>query len=76
MDQPPENTDKDLKEYLVRVLTSLESRVLNNNLFPTLTSLPVKPIKARLYYFSNAILPNITVEGFWAYIGGVWVKVS
>lgn len=43
---------------------------------PILTAIPAKPKIGKIYYFGNAILPNITVEGFWGYKSTGWVLLG
>jgi len=77
MEQPPINTDNQLKEYLFRQLLTLENRSLQLGNLEILTALPTKPSIGKVYYFANAILPSITVEGAWIYKStGVWTSLS
>ncbi len=67
MEQPPFTTSPELKEYLVRQLTSVNYKADDLGNLSILTALPAKPHVGKIYYFANAILPNITGEGAWVY---------
>jgi hypothetical protein len=76
MEQPPANTDTQLKEYLFRQLSILENKSLQLGNLTILTALPIKPIVGKIYYFANAILPSITYEGAWTYTSYGWTSAS
>jgi hypothetical protein len=76
MEQPPVNTDNQLKEYLFRQLLTLENRSLQLGNLEILTALPNKPSIGKVYYFANAILPSITYEGAWVYTSYGWTSLS
>lgn len=67
MEQPPDNTDIQLKEYLVRQLSALENQNLQLGNLAVLTALPTRPVVGKIYYFKNVIGTTITVEGAWVY---------
>ena len=67
MEQPPDNTDIQLKEYLVRQLSALENQNLQLGNLAVLTALPTRPVVGKIYYFANVIGTTITVEGAWVY---------
>ena len=77
MEQPPANTDNQLKEYLFRQLSALENQNLQLGNLPMLTALPTKPVVGKIYYFKNVIGTTITVEGAWVYKStGVWTLLG
>lgn len=77
MEQPPANTDNQLKEYLFRQLSVLENKSLQLGNLTVLTALPTKPTVGKIYYFANAILPSISGEGAWVYKStNVWVLLG
>ena len=76
MEQPPANTDNQLKEYLFRQLSVLENKSLQLGNLTILTTLPTKPTVGKIYYFANAILPSITYEGAWVYTSYGWTSLS
>ena len=67
MEQPPDNTDIQLKEYLVRQLSALENQNLQLGNLAVLTALPTRPVVGKIYYFKNVIGTTITVEGACVY---------
>ena len=67
MEQPPDNTDIQLKEYLVRQLSALENQNLQLGNLAVLTALPTRPVVGKIYYFKNVNGTTITVEGAWVY---------
>ena len=67
MEQPPDNTDTQLKEYLFRQLSALENQNLQLGNLAVLTALPTRPVVGKIYYFANVIGTTITVEGAWVY---------
>ena len=67
MEQPPDNTDIQLKEYLVRQLSALENQNLQLGNLAVLSALPTRPVVGKIYYFKNVIGTTITVEGAWVY---------
>jgi hypothetical protein len=76
MEQPPFTTSPELKEYLVRQLTSVNYKADDLGNLSALTALPAKPHIGKIYYFSNAILPDITYEGAWVYTSYGWTSLS
>ena len=77
MEQPPANTDNQLKEYLFRQLSALENKSLQLGNLTVLTALPTKPVVGKIYYFANAILPIIVAEGAYVYRStGVWTLLG
>ena len=76
MEQPPFTTSPELKEYLVRQLTSVNYKADDLGNLSALTALPAKPHIGKIYYFSNAILPYITYEGAWVYTSYGWTSLS
>ena len=80
MEQPPANTDTQLKEYLFRQLSALENQNLQLGNLAVLTALPTRPVVGKIYYFANALPPSISGEGAWIFksIGptGTWVLLG
>lgn len=76
MEQPPFTTSPELKEYLVRQLTSVNYKADDLGNLSILTALPNKPHVGKIYYFANAILPSITYEGAWVYTSYGWTSLS
>ena len=76
MEQPPFTTSPELKEYLVRQLTSVNYKADDLGNLSSLTALPAKPYVGKIYYFANAILPSITYEGAWVYTSYGWTSLS
>ena len=76
MEQPPNSTSPELKEYLYRQLTSLEYDINDLGRLPMLTTLPTKPKVGKVYYFKNTISPTITVEGVWTYKSSGWALLG
>lgn len=70
IEQPPFDTDPDLAEYLVRILRTLDNRDLS--VFGGLTAIPDKLADGKLYYFSQAVLPDIPSAGFYGRVLGAW----
>jgi hypothetical protein len=77
MEQPPDNTDGRLKEYLVRQLSKLQALVENSSALPVLSALPVKPLVGKIYYFDRIIPATaITSVGVWVYKPTGWVLLG
>jgi hypothetical protein len=75
MEQPPFTTPE-LKAYLVRQLTAVNYKADDLGNLNVLTALPAKPHVGKIYYFANAILPDITYEGAWVYTSYGWTSLS
>lgn len=75
MEQPPISPDA-LKEYVYRQLVGLESDINQLDKIQPRTAIPAKPIIGKIYYFSNIVLPAITVEGYWGYKSTGWVLIA
>ena len=77
MEQPPDNTDAKLTEYLFRQLSALENKSLQLGNLEILTALPTKPVVGKVYYFANVIGTTIIVEGAWVYKStNVWTLLG
>jgi hypothetical protein len=76
MEQPPFTTTPELKEYLVRQLTAVNYKADDLGNLNILTALPAKPHVGKIYYFANAILPDIAYEGAWVYTSYGWTSLS
>lgn len=77
MEQPPNNTDIYLKEYLTRVLSELETDIANNGKLTKRGVIPEKYIVGKMYYFTQAIAEEAIIdsEGFYGYTSTGWVKL-
>jgi len=58
----------------VRQFNDLNS--IDHQQMDVLRTLPERPSNGRIYYFDNAIAPNITSEGYWGYTSSGWVKLG
>jgi len=76
MEQPPINIDPALSEYLSRVLTNLENTQVSLDKIQPITIVPTRPVIGKIYYFSTAILPSITAEGYWGYKSTGWIQIA
>ena len=76
MEQPPFTTSPELKEYLVRQLTSVNYKADDLGNLSILTALPNKPHVGKIYYFANAILPTIVAEGAYVYRSTGWSSIT
>jgi|WetSurSiteA1Bulk_404760.scaffolds.fasta_scaffold320036_1 hypothetical protein len=66
-----------LRQFLEQQITRLENDIEIANQLSVRTALPTKPIKGKIYYFDNTILPTITVSGYWGYKGAnTWVLLG
>ena len=74
MEQVPLGIPEQVRTYLFRQLTRLETLIATDQGTVGLTSMPHKPIKNKLYYFRNAVSPDIANEGFWWYNGTNWLQ--
>jgi hypothetical protein len=82
METVPEELSPNLQAYFTRVLKKIDT--LEANPVPEMrTSIPIRPIVGRLYYFKNTSLPTITAEGLWIYKSNplvpgsyIWVLVA
>lgn len=72
MEQVPSGVPEQVRSYLFRQLSKLESMFLEKDVLPALTALPAKPKVGKLYYFSNTIGATITTVGVWVYKPTGW----
>lgn len=76
MELPPTSLASDLRAYLVRQFTRMETAIINRDKPEKFTSLPAKPIVGKIYYFSNVVGVTITQEGYWGYTSLGWVLLG
>ena len=74
-EQPPEEVEPVLKEYLSRMLGQVNFALRDVNRMPKIYVLPDKPQDGQLAYFGQIIGATITSVGFWGYEAGTWVKL-
>ena len=71
IEQPPEGTDADMADYIVRQLVTINTALQRNRFNPQYV-LPNKLFVGLVVYFGDAILPDITQEGLWLYKSTGW----
>ena len=78
-EQPPEDIDEDLREYLIRLRTDVDNELRKASKFPPRVESPYKPQVGDMHYFNDPANHNynaaITSEGFWGYTSSGWVKL-
>lgn len=73
----PEDCPPALRQFLEQQIVRLENDIKIANQLTVRTSLPAKPIKGKIYYFDNVVLPTITTIGYWGYKGaGIWTLLG
>ena len=71
---PPSSFSAEQKEYLMRILVSMNTAVSDPTV-QELSILPPKPLVGSIYYF-NTLLTGITAVGFWGYGTTGWVQLG
>lgn len=75
-EQPPESFEEDQVEYISRLRVDINIALGQVQVLPPEFVLPLKAQNGTIKYFKTAILPEITEEGIWAYIGGIWKQLG
>lgn len=77
-EQPPEDTEPRLKEYLTRMFRDARYEDTTKNQVDRYTNLPEQVSIGKTYFFLNAIAahPVITAEGFYGYKSTGWVLLG
>lgn len=79
-EQPPFEIDEDLREYLIRFRTDVDSALKAASKFPERKQMPYKPQIGDQHYFGNPATHNydavITDEGMWAYTVTGWRRLD
>lgn len=78
IEEPPASTDRQLAEYLARMMTLINIELNSNNHIRRTTIVPPHPRVATIYYFSAAIAgdPNITAEGLYVFKSTGWSFIA
>ena len=76
IDVPPEGTEIELGDYLIRQLTNINGAIDSSQTFTPRFNLPNKPKLGLVVYFGQEILPNITGEGLWLYTSTGWIAIA
>ena len=75
MEQAPRELPVLVKAFLDRQFITVQNLINAVIELDNLTTIPAKPKKGKLYYFSNAT-GAITSEGYWGYTSAGWVKLG
>jgi len=75
-EQPPSLIDPELSGWLSRLMNSINDSIKTHNEFEPLGEIPTKYKAGDVYYFSQAILPDITDEGLWLRKSASWVQLG
>jgi len=76
-EQPPFDTEANLKEYLARQFRAAKQQDDNAEQTTTYTALPDKLNIGKVYYFLNAVAATpITGEGLWLYKSTGWILLG
>lgn len=76
VDQCPNTETYQLGSYLHRMFNRINTLFLQVHIFSPRKILPEKPRIGGVYYFSAAILPDITGEGLWLYKSTGWIQLG
>ena len=76
-EQPPEDTEEDLREYLARRFIDVGVALTQDARFEPRKEMPYKPQTGAMHYFNDPANHNydaaITSEGFWGLKSTGWV---
>ena len=75
METVPEELSPNLRAYFTRIFTRIDD-MEQDDVPEYRTSMPLRPIVGKLYYFNNAVLPTIAAEGLWVYKSTGWTLVA
>lgn len=79
-EQPPITTDEDLRNYLIRLRTDIDSELKKAAKFPERKEAPYKPQVGDVHYFGDPVDHSydaeITSEGFWGLTSTGWEKLN
>lgn len=79
-EQPPESVDEELRSYLIRMFTDIDSTFRKPPKFTERTEQPPKPQKGDVHYFGDPANHNydaaILVEGFWGFTEAGWEQLD
>ncbi len=75
-EQPPIDTEDNLREYLSRMFTGVNNALSQDNFNNPLYVMPTKFQVGRQYYFGAPVLPDITDEGLWIYKSTGWAYLG
>ena len=76
-EQPPEDVDVPLKEFLSRQFVQVNIALEQNNDFDVRYVLPAKLRVGKIYYFGAAVATTpITGEGWWGFKSTGWVQLG
>ncbi len=74
---PPIDSNPTLKDYLVRMRSSINIALASADYFAPRSTLPKKVKIGNTYYFTQAIpLTDITGEGLWIYKSTGWTLIG
>lgn len=75
-EQAPNQEAPILTRWLMRLVYDINDSIRTHNRFEPYATLPEKYQAGEVYYFSQAVLPDITAEGYWGYTSGGWVQLG
>lgn len=75
-EQPPQDTEPKLTEFLSRMFTQVSIAFKQVNFFIPNFVLPNKLQVGTVHYFGQAIPPDIVYAGFWGYTDSGWVYLG
>ena len=76
LEQAPEQEAPVLTRWLMRLVFQINDSIRTHNKYEPIATLPEKYEAGEVYYFSQAVTPDITGEGLWLRKSTSWVQLG